>query len=123
MKKRKSSGNFIGIGLLCLLFLCVAVFSIFFVCCSKPSSDSSEETIPPETFSETDGISDNTAAQTESSVPPSEEVSTEQKEARNLTGLKLHPGALPVVSEESPETSVLEEEALAFSSIPVEERT
>lgn len=89
MKKRKSSGNFIGIGLLCLLFLCVAVFSIFFVCCSKPSSDSSEETIPPETFSETDGISDNTAAQTESSVPPSEEVSTEQKEARNLTGLKL----------------------------------
>lgn len=47
MKKRKSSGNFIGIGLLCLLFLCVAVFSIFFVCCSKPSSDSSEETIPP----------------------------------------------------------------------------
>lgn len=89
MKKRKSSGHLIGISVLCLLFLCVAVFSIFFVCCGKPSSpESPEENTPPETFSEIGTVSDNSASLQESQAPSSEEAS-EPKEARNLTGLKL----------------------------------
>nr|WP_308626246.1 SGNH/GDSL hydrolase family protein [uncultured Eisenbergiella sp.] len=88
MKKRKSSGHLFGIGVLCLLFLCVAVFSIFFVCCSRPPVSTSDEENAAETFSEINKMTENTTLQTENPISSIQE-SSEAKEARNLSGLKL----------------------------------